>query len=63
MDHLFAEHSVECLLSLVEFTQSYESKMKEEFTIIEFKAADLIIELPDKMVKSKIIYGQDDYKK
>ena len=62
MDHLFSEYCAECLLSIVEFTQ-YENEIKDEFKDIDFKDDDdIIIELPQKMVKSKIVYDGDDYK-
>ena len=61
MQHLLNEYCGECLLSIVEFTQ-YKTKMKEEFEDIEFEDdEEIMIELPEKMVKSKIVYDREDY--
>ena len=64
MEQLFSEYCAECLLSIVEFMQ-YKSKMKEEFQDVEFKDDQDImsIELPEKIVRSRIVYDNSDYKR
>ena len=62
MDNLFGEYCAECLLSIVEFIQ-FKNKMKSEFEDIEFiDDEEIMIELPEKMAQSKIVYEGDDYK-
>ena len=61
MQLLLNEYCAECLLSIVEFTQ-FKNKMKDEFNDYEFEDdEDFLIEIPEKMIKSTIVYGKDDY--
>ena len=62
MDHLFNEYCGECLLSVVEFMQ-FKNKIMENSSDIQLNDDEsIVIKLPEHIVKSKIVYGTNDYK-